>query len=134
MRVIVTGAAGFLGSYLCDALLAAGHRVVGVDNLVTGSLDNLEHLHNEDRFEFHEQDICRPFDLGALDYIFDFASPASPVDYMEHGIETLGVGSKAYSAASNLLTSTGPSSYSPPPRSVTATPGSIHSRRPTGAT
>ena len=93
MRVIVTGAAGFLGSHLCDALLAVGHRVVAVDNLVTGSLDNLEHRHNEDRFEFHEQDICRPFDLGAFDYIFDFASPASPVDYMEHGIETLAVGS-----------------------------------------
>ncbi len=94
MRISVTGAAGFLGSHLCDALLAAGHSVVGVDNLLTGSLANLAHLRNEPRFEFIQQDICQPFDPGAMDYIFDFASPASPVDYMKHGIETLAVGSK----------------------------------------
>ncbi len=94
MRIIVTGAAGFLGSHLSDALLAAGHSVVGVDNLLTGSLENLHHLRNEPRFDFHRHDICESFDLGAVDYIFDFASPASPVDYMEHGIETLAVGSK----------------------------------------
>ena len=94
MRIIVTGAAGFLGSHLTDALLASGHSVVGVDNLVTGSMENLQHLRNESRFEFHEHDICVPFDWGAMDYLFDFASPASPIDYMEHGIETLAVGSK----------------------------------------
>jgi dTDP-glucose 4,6-dehydratase len=94
MRIMVTGAAGFLGSHLCDSLLAAGHQVLGVDNLATGSLRNLEHLQNEPRFEFLEQDICQPFDFGAVDYIFDFASPASPEDYMRLGIETLAVGSK----------------------------------------
>src|SRR5664279_3424619 len=93
MRVLVTGAAGFLGSHLCDALLANGDHVVGVDNLVTGSLANLAHLSNESRFAFVEQDITESFDVGAIDYIFNFASPASPVDYMKHGIETLRVGS-----------------------------------------
>ena len=94
MRILVTGASGFLGSHLCDALLACDHKVVGVDNLLTGSMRNLEHLASDSRFDFHEHDICRPFDLGAVDYIFDFASPASPEDYMRHGIETLAVGSE----------------------------------------
>ena len=93
LPVMVTGAAGFLGSHLCDALLAEGHPVIGVDNLLTGSMRNLEHLKREPRFSFLHQDICVPFDPGAVRYIFDFASPASPVDYMEHGVETLQVGS-----------------------------------------
>jgi dTDP-glucose 4,6-dehydratase len=90
---MVSGAAGFLGSHLCDALLGEGRTVVGVDNLLTGNLRNLEHLKQEPKFTFVQQDICKPFDPGAVDYIFDFASPASPVDYMEHGVETLQVGS-----------------------------------------
>jgi dTDP-glucose 4,6-dehydratase len=93
MRVLVTGGAGFLGSHLCDALLAQGHSVLCADNLLTGSLQNIEHLRNEPRFEFREQDVCRPFDFGKVDYIFHLASPASPVDYLEHAIETLQVGS-----------------------------------------
>ena len=93
LRIMVTGAAGFLGSHLCDALLAEGHTVIGVDNLLTGSLRNLAHLDGESRFSFLQQNICSPFDSGEIDYIFDFASPASPIDYMEHGIETLEVGS-----------------------------------------
>ena len=90
---LVTGAAGFLGSHLCDALLAEGNDVLGVDNLCTGSLANLEHLKREERFRYEQRDICVPFDLGPVDYVFNFASPASPVDYMRLGIETLQVGS-----------------------------------------
>lgn len=93
MRALVTGGAGFVGSHLCDALLGEGHNVVCVDNLLTGSLRNIAHLKNEPRFEFVEQDVNEPYDVGKVDYIFHFASPASPVDYMEHGIETLKVGS-----------------------------------------
>jgi len=92
-KILVTGAAGFLGSHLCDALLAEGNEVLGVDNLCTGSLANLAHLKTESKFAFEQLDICTPFDLGHVDYVFNFASPASPVDYMRLGVETLLVGS-----------------------------------------
>ena len=92
-RAVVTGGAGFLGSHLCDALLADGWSVVVVDNLLTGRRSNLAHLNQEPRFELVEQDICEPFDVGKVDYVFHFASPASPVDYHTHGIATLKVGS-----------------------------------------
>jgi len=92
-RALVTGGAGFLGSHLCDSLLADGWSVVVVDNLLTGRRSNLAHLAHEPRFEFAEQDICVPFDVGKVDYVFHFASPASPVDYSLHGVETLKVGS-----------------------------------------
>ncbi len=93
MITVITGVAGFLGSHLADALLAQGHFVIGVDNLCTGSLANLSHLANEPRFNFIEHDICNPFDTGRVDYVFNFASPASPVDYARLGVETLMVGS-----------------------------------------
>lgn len=93
MRVLVTGGAGFLGSHLCDALLADGHTVICADNLLTGRMKNVAHLRHEPRFEFREQDVSLPFDFGQVEYVFHLASPASPVDYLEHGIETLQVGS-----------------------------------------
>ncbi len=93
MRVLVTGGAGFLGSHLCDVLIGEGHAVVCVDNLITGRLRNLDGLRNEPRFTFHQHDICDPFDYGAVDYVFELASPASPIDYITYGIETLKVGS-----------------------------------------
>ena len=93
MRVLVTGAAGFLGSHLTDRLLGEGHSVLGVDNLSTGNTGNVAHLKNESRFTFEEKDICLPFDPGHVDYVFNMASPASPPEYLRLAIETLRVGS-----------------------------------------
>lgn len=93
LRALVTGGAGFLGSHLCDGLLGEGYCVIAADNLLTGNVANIEHLRNDSRFEFVEKDVCQPAEWGALDYVFHFASPASPVDYADHGIETLQVGS-----------------------------------------
>ena len=94
MRVLITGAAGFLGSNLCDRILADGHSVVGMDNFITGSPDNLRHLQNEPRFTFIEHDVTQEIAVsGALDGVLHFASPASPIDYLELPIQTLKVGS-----------------------------------------
>ena len=93
MRILVTGAAGFLGSHLTDRLLSKGHSVLGVDNLCTGDLDNLAHLASERRFTFEQRDICETFDPGPVDYVFNMASPASPPEYLRLAIETLRVGS-----------------------------------------
>ncbi len=93
MRVLVTGGAGFIGSHLCDALLGDGHSVICADNLLTGRAANLAHLGSEPRFEFLQQDVCQPFDCGKVEYIFHFASPASPADYLKYGIQTLQTGS-----------------------------------------
>jgi dTDP-glucose 4,6-dehydratase len=93
MHILVTGGAGFLGSHLCDALLLGGHSVLCVDSLITGRTTNIAHLDDNDRFTFLQHDICEPFDFGPFDYVFHFASPASPFDYLKYGVETLRVGS-----------------------------------------
>jgi len=93
-RTLITGAAGFLGSHLCDRFIAEGHHVIGMDNLITGDLKNIEHLFPLERFEFHHHDVSTFVHQGGdLDYILHFASPASPIDYLKIPIETLKVGS-----------------------------------------
>ena len=93
MRVLITGAAGFLGSHLCDRFLAEGHEVVGLDNFVTGHADNVAHLTGNPKFRFHRHDISNETYIeGPLDGVLHFASPASPIDYLRLPIQTLKVG------------------------------------------
>jgi dTDP-glucose 4,6-dehydratase len=93
-RILITGAAGFLGSHLCDRYIKEGYHVIGMDNLITGSLKNIEHLFPLKEFEFYHHDVSRFVHVpGNLDYILHFASPASPIDYLKMPIQTLKVGS-----------------------------------------
>lgn len=93
-RILITGAAGFLGSHLCDRFIAEGYQVVGMDNLITGDLKNIEHLFPLKNFEFYNHDVSNYVHVaGKLDYILHFASPASPIDYLKIPIQTLKVGS-----------------------------------------
>jgi len=93
-RVLITGAAGFLGSHLCDKFIDNGYEVVGMDNLITGDLSNIEHLFANKHFEFYHHDVSTFVHVaGKLDYILHFASPASPIDYLKIPIQTLKVGS-----------------------------------------
>ena len=93
-RVLITGAAGFLGSHLCDRFIEEGFHVIGMDNLITGSLSNIEHLFHLEQFEFYNHDVTTFVHVpGDLDYILHFASPASPIDYLKIPIQTLKVGS-----------------------------------------
>lgn len=92
-RVLVTGAAGFLGSHLCDRFMKEGYEVIGMDNLVTGDMKNIEHLMSQERFSFYHHDVTKFVHIpGDLDYILHFASPASPIDYLKIPIQTLKVG------------------------------------------
>jgi dTDP-glucose 4,6-dehydratase len=93
-RVLITGAAGFLGSHLCDRFIKEGYHVIGMDNLITGDLKNIEHLFPHEHFEFYHHDVSKFIHVpGELDYILHFASPASPIDYLKIPIQTLKVGS-----------------------------------------
>jgi dTDP-glucose 4,6-dehydratase len=93
-RILITGAAGFLGSHLCDRFIKEGYEVIGMDNLITGDLKNIEHLFKLKEFEFAEHDVSKFIHVpGKLDYILNFASPASPIDYLKIPIQTLKVGS-----------------------------------------
>jgi dTDP-glucose 4,6-dehydratase len=93
-RILITGAAGFLGSHLCDRFIAEGYQVVGMDNLITGDIKNIEHLFPLQQFEFYNHDVSNYVHVsGQLDYILHFASPASPIDYLKIPIQTLKVGS-----------------------------------------
>ena len=92
-RVLITGAAGFLGSHLCDRFIKEGYAVIGMDNLITGDLKNIEHLFSLPQFEFYHHDVTKFIHIpGELDYIMHFASPASPIDYLKIPIQTLKVG------------------------------------------
>lgn len=93
-RILITGAAGFLGSHLCDRFIKEGYHVIGMDNLITGELRNIEHLFPLENFEFYHHDVTKFINVpGKLDYILHFASPASPIDYLKIPIQTLKVGS-----------------------------------------
>jgi len=93
-RVLITGAAGFIGSHLCDRFIKEGFQVIGMDNLSTGSMKNIEHLFPKKEFEFYFHDVTKFVHVpGRLDYILHFASPASPIDYLKIPIQTLKVGS-----------------------------------------
>ncbi|TBW27748.1 UDP-glucuronic acid decarboxylase family protein [Gramella sp. KN1008] len=93
-RILITGAAGFLGSHLCDRFIKEGYEVIGMDNLITGDLKNIEHLIRNENFEFYHHDVTKFVHVaGKLDYILHFASPASPIDYLKIPIQTLKVGS-----------------------------------------
>ncbi len=93
-KILITGASGFLGSHLCDRFIAEGYYVIGMDNLITGDLKNIEHLFKEQNFEFYHHDVTKFVHVpGHLDYILHFASPASPIDYLKIPIQTLKLGS-----------------------------------------
>ena len=94
MRILITGAAGFLGSHLCDFFVAKNYHVIAMDNLITGRIENIEHLFPLENFEFYNHDVSKFIHVsGDLDYILHFASPASPIDYLKIPIQTLKVGS-----------------------------------------
>src|ERR1019366_1087501 len=93
VRHIISGAAGFIGSHLCDRLIADGHQVTAIDNFITGSPRNLEHLQGHPNFRFTEQDVTKTFDApGPWHHVWHLASPASPREYLEHPLETLETG------------------------------------------
>src|SRR5213078_301570 len=95
MRILISGAAGFLGSHLTDLLLSQGHNVVGVDNFITGKPENIRHLEGNNAYTFLRHDVIEPMNLdGSLDRIYHMASPASPIGYVKHQVATMKVNSQ----------------------------------------
>jgi dTDP-glucose 4,6-dehydratase len=127
---VVTGGAGFLGSHLTDLLLSRGHRVICLDNLITGNLDNIAHLRSRTDYEFIHHNVTEYIDIpGKVDYIWHFASPASPIDYLELPIQTLKVGAMGTHKALGLARAKGPLAAGFHLRVSTATRSSTPSRR-----
>ena len=120
MRILITGGAGFIGSHLCDRLLADGHTVIAMDNLITGNTDNIAHLAGNRRFSFIFHDVTNYIYVeGPLDAVLHFASPASPVDYLNYPIQTLKVGALGTHKALGLAKAKAariPRCPPPPPR------------------
>ena len=135
MRILITGAAGFLGSHLADRFLAEGHEVVGMDNFITGSPENIAHLLGRPDFQFVQYDVTNFIYVeGELDGVLHFASPASPIDYLEKPIPTLKVGSLGRTRRSGWRRRRGRATCWPPRARSMATRRSTRSRRATGGT
>ena len=101
MRYVISGAAGFIGSHLCELLLEEGHSVVGLDNFITGSTNNIEHLRQNPKFELHEVDVTHSFEVGGnINVVMHLASLASPKDYLAHPLQTLNPGLRARATCS----------------------------------
>jgi dTDP-glucose 4,6-dehydratase len=134
MRIVITGAAGFIGSHLSERLLDQGHSVVGIDNLITGDLANIAHLSGRD-FVFVRHNVTNYINVdGPVDRVYHWASPASPIDYLEWPIPTLKVGALGTHNALGLAKAKGRDSSWPRHRRSTATRSSIRRRKRTGAT
>lgn len=133
-RVVITGVAGFIGSHLAEALLAQGHSVVGIDNLLTGNTDNIAHLVNEDFLFLHHDVTNYIFIDGPVDFVLHWASPASPIDYLELPIPTLKVGALGTHKALGLAKAKGATFVLASTSEVYGDPLEHPSRRHTGAT
>src|SRR5947207_2224712 len=133
-RVVITGAAGFIGSHLAETLLDRDYSVIGIDNLLTGDTANISHLANRD-FSFIKHDVTNYIYIdGPVDFVLHWASPASPIDYLELPIPTLKVGALGTHKALGLAKARGRGSSSRRPRRCTAIRSSTRRRKPTGAT
>ena len=138
MKVLITGAAGFLGSHLCETLVNKGHQVIGMDNFITGSIDNLAHIAGREEFTFIKHDVANfIFVPGQVDFVLHFASPASPNPNSPYGypnlpIQTMKAGALGTHNTLGVAAPIMPSSCSPRPARSTAIPSNTPKRKPTG--
>jgi dTDP-glucose 4,6-dehydratase len=132
-RILITGGAGFLGSHLCDRFINEGYQVIAMDNLLTGSLDNIAHLFPLKAFEYHHHDVTKFVHVpGPLDYILHFASPASPIDYLKMPIQTLKVGALGTHNLLGLANEKRPVFWWPPPLKCTVIRSSTPKKKTIG--